>query len=556
MKELEKLILSKSRPVQKEVKQLQKSELDRLIIEALLGEQEEKTFDFNNYDGYPASSKSENAEYYLVWGLTNLGADLNKWTFIAKDKDPYVRGSIKVGQKLAEKLAGRLGELTPENTYVAGSAAYETRAGDKSTSVTDIIIGGKRVTVKNAKGSQGTVWEPARLTSIMRGAFAAIDPTFNSAQLISYMVDTTEKYTKAFPSGKDFAAYFKKYKYDPKGIVFYTDEEGNTEAALRGSEKADNILDNPREEAYFAPAFILGDKVKLISSPYVVKETGDDNDGKIEGVDGKTYYLHRSTPPPTSERSDLNNAINGLLNWQNISDKGKNKAVQQFIAASPTTTDAKQYVEKVREIVSNPKFQEALAREAITGLQKFPKGSAAIPEYMLYFDENKPQDGFKLVALTDEYFKNLVEKGILTFGSSAGKGTEKVFKPNKEEKYTSELDFKPKRYKSEEEGLTFRKGGIRPRSKSVEADGSIELLPADLVQNDERDGPIVEREEKEMTPDQLKGEIEKYINDNKEAIEKEVAKQSAEGAMKKLSDLTLTANVNFDKIKLDNTVEI
>ena len=40
-KELEQLILSKSRPVQKEVKQLQKSELDRLIIEALLGEQDD-----------------------------------------------------------------------------------------------------------------------------------------------------------------------------------------------------------------------------------------------------------------------------------------------------------------------------------------------------------------------------------------------------------------------------------------------------------------------------------------------------------------------------------
>lgn len=43
MKELEQLILSKSRPVQKEVKQLQKSELDRLIIEALLGEEQKLT---------------------------------------------------------------------------------------------------------------------------------------------------------------------------------------------------------------------------------------------------------------------------------------------------------------------------------------------------------------------------------------------------------------------------------------------------------------------------------------------------------------------------------
>jgi hypothetical protein len=41
MKELEQLILSKSRPVQKEVKQLQKSELDRLIVEAFLGEQQQ-----------------------------------------------------------------------------------------------------------------------------------------------------------------------------------------------------------------------------------------------------------------------------------------------------------------------------------------------------------------------------------------------------------------------------------------------------------------------------------------------------------------------------------
>lgn len=40
-KELEQLILSKSRPVQKEVKQLQKSELDRLIVEAFLGEQQQ-----------------------------------------------------------------------------------------------------------------------------------------------------------------------------------------------------------------------------------------------------------------------------------------------------------------------------------------------------------------------------------------------------------------------------------------------------------------------------------------------------------------------------------
>ena len=41
-KDLEQLILSKSRPVQKEVKQLQKSELDRLIVEQLSGQQSER----------------------------------------------------------------------------------------------------------------------------------------------------------------------------------------------------------------------------------------------------------------------------------------------------------------------------------------------------------------------------------------------------------------------------------------------------------------------------------------------------------------------------------
>ena len=127
MKELEQLILSKSRPVQKEVKQLQKSELDRLIIEAFLGEQQQTLPGFeptkqekdkkkkaekqkkeqnilNNYDtarkdgainpetiyitgdpnkapGIPSgfikgASKNEKGEYFLVEGLISAGLGL------------------------------------------------------------------------------------------------------------------------------------------------------------------------------------------------------------------------------------------------------------------------------------------------------------------------------------------------------------------------------------------------------------------------------------------------------------------------------------------------
>ena len=69
-KELEQLILSKSRPVQKEVKQLQKSELDRLIIEALLGEQQQNldpvADEILNIFGKEYDAKDEYGSYPVI----------------------------------------------------------------------------------------------------------------------------------------------------------------------------------------------------------------------------------------------------------------------------------------------------------------------------------------------------------------------------------------------------------------------------------------------------------------------------------------------------------
>ena len=113
MKELEQLILSKSRPVQKEVKQLQKSELDRLIIEAFLGEKRE----FSEYS--PAEQKLINdflaklkaagmkdavfmpaASGAKSFVFTNTAKDIQRDEFISKNFiDCFAAWAMRTGYK-------------------------------------------------------------------------------------------------------------------------------------------------------------------------------------------------------------------------------------------------------------------------------------------------------------------------------------------------------------------------------------------------------------------------------------------------------------------------
>jgi hypothetical protein len=127
MKELEQLILSKSRPVQKEVKQLQKSELDRLIIEAFLGEQQQNldpvADEILNIFGKEYDAKDEYGSYPVI------DAKKDK---VTKNRITITNtGNRSFRNRMANKLKLAGFEVSPMDQGQTTGTKYKVKKGEK-----------------------------------------------------------------------------------------------------------------------------------------------------------------------------------------------------------------------------------------------------------------------------------------------------------------------------------------------------------------------------------------------------------------------------------------
>ena len=115
-----------------------------------------------------AGSRSERAEHYLIMGIleNKLRGIHPKQPFKFSEKqedEDYISRAIKIGLDIGQKWNGP--SITEENTKVLGAEKGEltpsyAAIGANPTSVTDVIIGGLKCSIKEAGASQVTLLEP------------------------------------------------------------------------------------------------------------------------------------------------------------------------------------------------------------------------------------------------------------------------------------------------------------------------------------------------------------------------------------------------------------
>jgi len=424
MKELEQLILSKSRPVQKEAKYIGVSELDKLIMEALLGEQQEKTL--GEYDaarrdrtlsadtiyfvkdpsqlGIPTKdikgSDMERAEHFLVEGLISAGLGLPEPSKVSGPLPnltaQFIINTAKAGYELGKQL--KQWNITRDNTYVAGkmrgklSSAF-TAAGVSATSITDIFIGGEPTTVKNAKSSQLTVQEPMPLKLVV----GKLLKDFQEDEVFDLFADQGEIFTV---DSEALANFFKEIleKYEQafdldKLSIRFNKDDAEWDQAKQGFK------------------YKTGEVVQL---PDIIEFTGK--------YDGKRPILGlKAGKNLPAKEADLLNYMTGFG-----SDPSRQRGAQ-MLAIDPTVQAAIEvnqelvngYLEAIEKTMQSVEFKKQLAREFTTGEMKFEAGSAAIPKYILYFDPENST--YKFEVLDDKYFEDYVEN-YFKLGFRAGKG--------------------------------------------------------------------------------------------------------------------------------------
>ncbi|MHC4458384.1 MAG: hypothetical protein ACYS0I_15110 [Planctomycetota bacterium] len=458
MKELEQLILSKSHPVQKEVKQLQKSELDRLIIEAFLGEQQQTlpgfaatkqetereevakrqkkeqsvlanydtsrkekkiepgtiyiTGDPNQAPGLPTGfvkggSKNEKAEYFLVEGILSSALGLPKPTdlkLVAGGEMPsgidkkYAVAVTQAGYELGEKIGGKL-NINRNNTKVAGASTVEMKpdfkdAGASGKSITDILIGGAKVSVKNAKNYQLTALEPNPLRLTILKILERLQG--DSRQLTLF----PEMFGKTIPKeiAKEMANTLNKYK------------EFN--AIALGEQFNNKNWDVVEEDGKF-----VGFRDK--KNPKRVKRILLPNGGKFLGFDSQTGNGRYNFTGAKREADLLNYVTN--FGGADSQERGKTALANFLNDLSGTGLDKaiEKQTEELQEFFASDRFRTALAKEQMVGEIKFGANSPAVPDYMLYF--NPDNASFKFVKLDYNYFKNYA-KNEFNPRFAAGKG--------------------------------------------------------------------------------------------------------------------------------------
>ena len=426
MKELEQLILSKSRPVQKEVKQLQKSELDRLIIEAFLGEQQQKTL--ADYDtarkngtlsadtiyfakdssqlGVPTEdvkgSNMERAEHFLVEGLISAGLGLPEPSKVSgplpADKD-FIIKTAKAGYELGKQLPWN---ITRDNTYVAGKMKGKLQpdfkeAGVRDTSITDIFIGGEPTTVKNAKTSQLTVQEPKPFKLVL----GKLLRDFQEDEVFDLFAEQGELFSVDSASlAEFFKSVLEKYEqaFDLKN--------------LSGRFNSDTYKWNSSENGFEYKSGKKAGQVERL--PDVVEFTGK--------YDGKRPILgFKAGADIPAKEADLLNYMTGFG-----SDDSRRRG-EEIFNTDPATQEAIKinkelvtgYLDAIEKIIQSKTFRKLLAREFTMGEIKFEAGSAAIPKYILYF--NDKDSTYKFEVLDDQYFEDYVDN-YFKFGFRAGRG--------------------------------------------------------------------------------------------------------------------------------------
>jgi len=558
MKALEQLILSKSRPVQKEAKHIGVSELDKLIMEALPLEQQQTLPGFkptkqekdrekeaerqkkeqnilNNYDtsrkdgsinpetiyitgdpseapGIPngfikGGSKNEKAEYFLVEGIIAAALGLPKPSdlqLVADGKLPsgidrdFAVSVARAGHELGEKIGGKL-NINRNNTKVAGASTVEMTpafkdAGATGTSITDILIGGAKVSVKNAQAYQLTALEPEPLRLTILKILERLQG--DSRQLILF----PKMLGKAIPKkvATEMASVLKKYKDFNAVALGQQFNSNNWDIVVNKDGKFKGFRDkkNPK-------------RVKLIRLPL---------NGEFLGFDPRTGNGKYNFTGPEREADLLNYVAN--FGGKGSQERGK-EALANFLS-DLDGTDIDRVIDKqtkeLQEFFMSDRFRTALAKEQMVGEIKFGADSPAVPGYMLYF--NPDNGSFKFVSLNYEYFKEYA-KNEFKPRFAAGKGN------------------KPATI----EGIKYIVG---KRLGALRAD-------AGLDPKGEQDlGNIVSEEKKEKVD--AKDVLEPVVKLAQIAVEKSIPDIQKEINKNIVKDLNI--DIPLATMKTDNTVEI
>ena len=524
-KELEQLILSKSRPVQKEVKQLQKSELDRLITEAFLGEQQQKTLEdydaarkngtlsadtiyftddpVNNLGVFKDDVKGsamERAEHFLVEGLISAGLNLPEPNKVAgplpANKD-FIINSAKAGYELGKKLPWT---ITRNNTYVAGKTKGKldpafAKAGVRATSITDIFIGGEPTTVKNARTSQLTVQEPKPLKLVL----SRLLKDFQEDEVFDLFANQGELFTV---DSESLANFFKGVleKYEQAFDLDNLSSRFNQDVYKWNSSKKGFEYKDGKKEG------------QVEQLPDVVQFTGK--------YDGKRPILgFKAGANLPAKEADLLNYMTGF-GTKDSRTRGeeifnKNPSTQEAIKVNKELVSG--YLETIEKIIQSKTFRKLLAREFTMGEMKFESGSAAIPKYILYFDDK--DSSYKFEILDEQYFEDYVDN-YFKFGFRAGKGPAWKKVGDKVKKMVRK-----------------RFGTARPETKAVPTDNKIRLNEGLL--------------------DSIKSGVKKVTSFVKGLFSsKEKEKMLQKATEEIIADELLTVATNPVKIETDNSVRI
>jgi len=411
-KELEQLILSKSRPVQKEVKQLQKSELDRLIIEAFLGEKRE----FSEYSEEQQSSIND-----VIKTLKT------KFPNIALKSDTSTQNRVVLHNTGDDKLRGDGVELAMKELDGAGKPFFYYNNNPKLPKI-GFTYKGLNFVLKKGSGKKGGGFNATKFEGDLITAIADINGF--SADVGEYknggIYEDVAKENIENTSLKSGASSAGLAKSSPLTETY------TKHGVKSGTPKADILVDDARVSVkkYEAsqlmsaqgPEFAAVIDAAALSLGSAATPTALDaisNLMKPAKLGGK----FEKAKEETGGAFDFQRSLQTLLGFKEggITSERVDE-VSQLIANKVLLKETQTLAQVINsEIINTPEFKMAILREAVTGAGKFTNNEA-IADHILKWSIQDPKRASYNV-LDDEYYAKLMGEtsfGIRSRGNDRG----------------------------------------------------------------------------------------------------------------------------------------
>ena len=402
------------------------------------------------HDAEKLGYKDTNAEELNRLRLKGGSASLVKGA--KGDEDEYAKKAIKIGQEIAKAWAAAgAPAITESNTKVSGadkgkpSALYTDEKGKSTanmTSVTDIEIGGKRLSVKAADNFQTTLIESSTQSKVFDTAYERYRAD-GSDPIAEAMTTAGTESISPEQINQLLTGILKSYETEKGQGVARSEEDTAAINYLLGMRQADVAKGDAgkKKERELEAALERLRKSKLKKAKKAGKEgelalddegrpaLSDEEMEKIqqkiertwdepaEGEKGPTKSQKRKKAKWESEKQVLD-AASGELETAAADYLGLDG-----VAANPGITEA--VIKTTTALMDDPKFRGYVLRELVTGEGKFKKGDPAVPDGFLFFDPDKePANAFEIMSV-NAYVEHAVERikeGGYEWRISAGKG--------------------------------------------------------------------------------------------------------------------------------------